>query len=890
MFKFWKSPKSSSPNPTASPASTGTTSPRVSSSVNNVTTPAPQPQATTGLGITDERGELGLQGTTDSSLPASVEASAEQRRVPNGSSRRQTLEVPHTQSTGHLQGSTGTDRRSSGSTSAASVEGSVNRKGRLEANHHADANHVDQVQLHPRARSLTPGENLGSARAISPMSFSPSVASTFHNPYGPSATALTERDPNQIYAPTTWSDMAHQELVVNLSARERTRQEILWEVVASEERYVAELRSLVEHYVNPLLHPLLASSPALSSPPLYAKSSSPAFTRQSFSAATCSSTDLPIASRFSRSSPGPLSSASLDHLPEIDTTDENTRRDSDVHYLPRHPAGSTPTLGSSNSASRSSPGVTQRFASFALGRARQASSKSHKQQAGSAPSLPPPLPEALRALLVSIADMLKGHEELSARLKDQWAKAFPLVRGLAAIWSDQPWFLQTYATYIISLEETLAIVDEHLPSTNSLANNASSSLPGRHFRIQSAESKRQSKLDDRLTRYLQHLEEEAAIAGESNLSICLSKPLMRMSKLPLLMQALLFHTDPTTHEWEKTRAMALEVDALVRSIEDEKIQLDQRERTRDVLARIEGINERGLMAPRASRILISEAPAMSATPGSIPSGKSSSKRTSRRVSATPNGTNTLMKSSKLEREWLITFTDVVIRARKTGETDVPGSFSREKEKQGKQGKTRKAGPLRNTYRFVRVEHWETAEKAEEALLQYNEREVESEDDSEAGEQTINYAESRMSFRYDSDEPQPTPARNFSSPKRATLNNGRRSASSPAPASAKFAGRLRVGSEETHAFRSPTPRNRHRFDSPTFSSALKSHSTAPVSASRQQQDCRTAPAASRTNVEKKPLPELAVQPPPPNGANVHPLTHSRDESTYNLYKIWSSTQE
>lgn len=38
------------------------------------------------------------------------------------------------------------------------------------------------------------------------------------------------------------------------------------------------------------------------------------------------------------------------------------------------------------------------------------------------------------------------------------------------------------------------------------------------------------------------LEERAAEAGESSLSICLSKPLMRLSKLPLLMQALLYHT------------------------------------------------------------------------------------------------------------------------------------------------------------------------------------------------------------------------------------------------------------------------------------------------------------------------------------------------------------
>lgn len=38
------------------------------------------------------------------------------------------------------------------------------------------------------------------------------------------------------------------------------------------------------------------------------------------------------------------------------------------------------------------------------------------------------------------------------------------------------------------------------------------------------------------------LEEQAAEAGESSLGICLSKPLMRLGKLPLLMQALLYHT------------------------------------------------------------------------------------------------------------------------------------------------------------------------------------------------------------------------------------------------------------------------------------------------------------------------------------------------------------
>jgi hypothetical protein len=38
--------------------------------------------------------------------------------------------------------------------------------------------------------------------------------------------------------------------------------------------------------------------------------------------------------------------------------------------------------------------------------------------------------------------------------------------------------------------------------------------------------------------------------------------------------------------------MALEIDHIVRSIEDEKISEEERERTRDAWARIEGINDK----------------------------------------------------------------------------------------------------------------------------------------------------------------------------------------------------------------------------------------------------------------------------------------------------------
>ena len=43
---------------------------------------------------------------------------------------------------------------------------------------------------------------------------------------------------SRILATASWSEAAEEDLVSNLGPRERTRQEVLWEIVASEERYV----------------------------------------------------------------------------------------------------------------------------------------------------------------------------------------------------------------------------------------------------------------------------------------------------------------------------------------------------------------------------------------------------------------------------------------------------------------------------------------------------------------------------------------------------------------------------------------------------------------------------------------------------------------------------
>ncbi|ORY90207.1 hypothetical protein BCR35DRAFT_299782 [Leucosporidium creatinivorum] len=684
-------------------------------------------------------------------------------------------------------------------------------------------------------------------RTTSPLSFSPSgslggSSSPYYAGGGSSIHPSLARvvsgggtvggggDPNAIYAPTTWSELAHPELVDNVSNRERTRQEILWEVVASEERYVLELRSLVNLYVNPLLHPLLSSpsSPPLPSPPTPYTPSPP------------SSSELPIAARFSRPSNNSEDSLARPpqwggrEMPEItggsdESISQGSRRAARSHNsLPVLPRDARPFFsngfGSTNSLAtnsntiddKSRGGGSGRLSSFSFRprhHLRPAPSNNKLRKNEVVDSTPVVLPESLKAVMESLVEMLKGHEELSARLKEQWAKAFPLVRGLAAIWSEQPWFLETYAKYVLSLEEALSSVDALLPSTNS-----SSSTSSNPFKLKSRLSV--DKNHKRLARALLTLEEQASEAGESSLGICLSKPLMRLSKLPLLMQALLYHTDPTTHEWEKTRAMALEVDALVRSIEDEKIDEEAREKTRDALARIEGIKDKALMAPRSSRVLLDEIP--------VPRDTASLGR--RTLSDVSSSRKQSKSSTKNTNEWFVRFSDVTIRCVKIRETDLPGGFSRVKEKQGKQGKVKKGKP-RNLYRFVKVERWEMREAAGAAIVGMDDitRAAANLDtaalESSEDDDDLDGAESRMSFRYDADDPKPSAPRTFK--KTPVRKPGPRSSSTTqsvvtkqSPAAAKHGGRLRIASEGGGVPRVTSPVSRHRFEAPTQASVAK----------------------------------------------------------------------
>lgn len=146
-----------------------------------------------------------------------------------------------------------------------------------------------------------------------------------------------------------------------------------------------------------------------------------------------------------------------------------------------------------------------------------------------------------------------------------------------ALIRNQSYILKEYAIYVLSLESALSTIDTALSL-------AAAPAPRRLSRHPTEPSPLLT-----LGKTLLALDEIASERGESGLSISLSKPFQRLLKYPLLFQNLLFNTDPSLREYEATLGMVDEVEVIVRGIEDEKGSQEEREATRDVWARIEGL-------------------------------------------------------------------------------------------------------------------------------------------------------------------------------------------------------------------------------------------------------------------------------------------------------------
>jgi hypothetical protein len=231
----------------------------------------------------------------------------------------------------------------------------------------------------------------------------------------------------------------------------------------------------------------------------------------------------------------------------------------------------------------------------------------------------------------------------------------------------QSHILHGYATYVLHLERALEEVDAALATAAAKKPKPKSS---------------KATPDDwlRLCAHLRRLEESAAERGETGLAISLSKPFQRLLKYPLLFQNLLYHTDPSTFEYESTLQMVAEVETIVRSIEDEKIQKEERDKTRDVVARIEGLEKvKGLSAPKPSRLLMEEralfgvqlSPGSSSPPVIGKDGKAVKGKTSfKRLSDVLGGGGSGGIGGKKDL-WLVVFNDVVLRCQRIGQTSLP---------------------------------------------------------------------------------------------------------------------------------------------------------------------------------------------------------------------------
>ena len=301
----------------------------------------------------------------------------------------------------------------------------------------------------------------------------------------------------------------------------------------------------------------------------------------------------------------------------------------------------------------------------------------------------------------------------------------------------QSHILREYATYVLHLERALEQVDDAL----SLA-----SATKRPKKQTEAEWMKLSKYLQVLfslplrkqmcsLRWSQRLEESAATKGETGLAISLSKPFQRLLKYPLLFQNLLFHTDPSTFEYESTLQMVAEVETIVRSIEDEKIQKEERDRTRDIFARIDGLDKvKQLAVPKPSRLLVEEkmvtinepgrdsaaSPVSPApkSPSTPPSAKAVKGKSSfRRLSDALQSAGPPPVGGKKDL-WLVVFNDVVLRCQRTGTTSLPvasspaaGARSNSlpelpgKAKYATTGRRNSHTKPRNLYKFIKIETW-----------------------------------------------------------------------------------------------------------------------------------------------------------------------------------------
>ena len=182
---------------------------------------------------------------------------------------------------------------------------------------------------------------------------------------------------------------------------------------------------------------------------------------------------------------------------------------------------------------------------------------------------------------------------------------------------------------------------------------------------------------------VQKLESDAQDRGETGLAISLSKPFQRLLKYSVLFHALLYHTDPCMLEYEGARQLVAEIEDVIRGIEDAKNHQEKRHKTRDVLARIKGLERAVQFAvPEPSRFLVGE------------------------LMLNPQESSDVLRSSggsigARNDVWLVVFNDVVLRCQRTGIISLPLGVA-QSELHAATGCRNSSARSRNLYKFIKA--------------------------------------------------------------------------------------------------------------------------------------------------------------------------------------------
>jgi hypothetical protein len=221
---------------------------------------------------------------------------------------------------------------------------------------------------------------------------------------------------------------------------------------------------------------------------------------------------------------------------------------------------------------------------------------------------------------------------------------------------------------------------------------------------------------------VQRLEIDAQDRGQTGLAISLSRPFQRLLKYSVLFKALLFHTDPWMFEYDGALRLVAEVDDIIRSIEDAKSKKEECDKTRDILARIKGLDKVIQFAvPKPSRVLVEERMLNPRAPSDA--SKASVPLSAGITSAIRRKTSFKLSSDILRSGggsiggrkdiWLVVFNDVVLRCQRTGTTSLPLGATHSSranslsELQGNSkyattGRQNSSARQRNLYKFVKA--------------------------------------------------------------------------------------------------------------------------------------------------------------------------------------------